>query len=644
MAATMSDYHLFFSPANLPHDWLVNLGILSILMLLVMLWQLRDLWLSRLLALAAMALLLFQPFFSQNTLAPVDPIAIIAVDQSPSMQLGDRPKQTEKIIETLQDKLLDAQLELKQINLAQSATHDTKLFSELMPLIRHENPARIAAVFLITDGQISDTDKAMPWPTDGPPLHTILVDKPNMQQAYIELTQPPDFAIVGDRITLRLRAHWPSQLNGNDETILGLYADDHLSEHKIPLNQWIDLPVVISHPGMNSFILSLPAFRDAVFPATQTAVVNINGIINQTKILWQSSTENPPEYLNNIIGNPNITWVSDRQTTDFGQYDLVILHEILTVQMPDEKWQNALNDYVQHGGNLLWIQSNGPKDALAPKLANLLPLTWQNAATSSLIVPDKYWTHPLVAEIVPDINALSLASAALETPDSAADFLIRNQQNKIVLGLSDNLPGRIAMIAQEDLLNTSPGPKILQNTLRWLIHDPNLSDHEIYARKNEEAAQIEYLGSRNRIISLEVTRPDRSRFELPLNPGDAGLRTAEFPLDQQGAYILSDGKIQRTLVNGNIMVPEFQSAAATSHNLSTLTSLTRGSTIWFSQTPEFELKWVTQAQSGSGNWLPLRTSRAMISTGSTTYPLLPKFLLLLTIAAALAYAWWRESR
>lgn len=640
----MSDYHLFFSPTDLPHGWLLSLGILSVIVLLVMLWQLRDLWLSRVLAFTAMALLLFQPFFSQNTLAPLDPIAIIAVDQSPSMQLGNRPAQAEKIIEALQGKLLDADLEFKQVNLAQSNTHDTKLFTELMPVIRNENPSRVAAIFLITDGQITDANKAIPWPANGPPLHTILVDKPNMQQAYIELSQTPDFAAVGEKINLRIRAHWPSQINGNDETVLSLYADDHLSQHKISLNQWIEIPVTISHPGMNEFILSLPAFKDAVFPATQTAVAKINGILNQTRILWQSSTENPPDWVKDVASNPNIKWTTDSQTTNFSQYDLVILNEMLTQTMPDENWQNALNDYVQHGGNLLWIQSNLPQDALPPKLANLLPVTWQNAAASTLAVPDEYLAHPLVAELVSDIDALSLSSLATAAADSTADILVSNQQNRIVLALADDFPGRIAIIAQEDLLNANPGRAILKNALRWLLHDPALSDHEIYARQNDQTAQIEYLSSRNRVISLEVTRPDRSRFELPITPGDAGLHTAEFPLDQQGAYILSDGTIQRTLVSGNIMVPEFQAAAATSRYLSTLSSLTHGSTIWFSQTPNFELKWVTQAQSGSGNWLPLRASRAMISTGSTTYPLLPKLLLLIIIAAVLAYAWWRESR
>lgn len=74
---------------------------------------------------------------------------------------------------------------------------------------------------------------------------------------------------------------------------------------------------------------------------------------------------------------------------------------------------------------------------------------------------------------------------------------------------------------------------------------------------------------------------------------------------------------------------------------------------WPSQAPPLQVlsdgvvpdvQWVTGRQNRTDDFLALWPSRAMISTGVSIDPLLPKGLLLFLVIGALAFGWWRESR
>lgn len=638
----MNSYDMHISWIDLPMIWWMPVFALLILLLIMIGWQLRSLLLSRLFAVAAFGLLLAMPYVTQTTMAPLEPVALIITDQSPSMQLGNRPEQSAKMAAWLEQQLeKNGEIETQRYDIAQNPQAQTEIAEDIQSIMQQHNPARIAAVFLITDGEIADISR-IKWERNWPPFHALLVGMPHEQQAYIEIDTPPPYAMTGDAMILRLRARWPTANSMHDETILAISSTDRDWQQKINLNEWQQIELPVTHQGMNRFVVSLPPFENAVFPATQTAVVDIQGIPSPINILWQSKRDMPP-WLAALQDDPLVKIETENaKSGHFKNNNLVILDNPLT-----EDFTPALQDkmagYLKNGGRILWLQDLPPTGPLQPRVQEILPVNWDSSDTppSKLMLTPRGMMHPVTANIAPEILDMKIHSAAVPAPQSGAKPLITTENGNAILILSEYYQGRLASVLASDILTNDPElPRVL---MRWLLHDPALSDHAITFREMDDEVQVEYLSDDPTMQSLRITRPDRTSFERQISNQGAGLGSTRFHPDQTGAYLISDGVQRAAYVKGNIMVPEFQSAAATSTKLAPFVQKSGGRILWISTMPEPKLRWVTPPQRGGADWLALHETRAFISTESFTSPLLPKLLLLLLIGSALGYAWWRET-
>ncbi len=640
----MNAFETYIETLSLPAGWILPVIFLAALLLGIIAWQLRSLLMSRLLAVLAFSLLFMTPYVTQATLAPVDPVALVIVDQSASMQLGDRPRQTREMTNWLQQQLQD-KLQLDRYDVAIGAETNTQIFNELMPLIQKYDPARIAAVFLITDGQIADTPPKT-WPHDGPPLHVLLAGKTGEQQAYLEIQPPPPYAVTNTHVQIRIRAHWPAVHSRHTHTILSISSSEKKWQQKIPLNEWAEIQLPVSHRGNNRFILALPKFAEAVFPAAQTAVVDLHGIEGGMKILWQSAAAEPPSWLNTARADPMIQFsIASMDNTEFENYDAVILDQPLShPHLP--AWEQPLLKYLRNGSSVLLFQTTPPADELSPRLAEILPVTWHGTTTgeSPVVVTTAGTNHPITADMVNLLVEQESASAANTNTYSHANFLLTTNKDNVLLAISDVHDGRIASITGSNLIESTAGTELFRRILLWLSHDPDLSSQAISTRYTNGSIEIEYLNNDPAIRALQITRPDQTLFELPVTVQDSGLNTAAFTPNQTGVYMISDGAHESAFIHGNVMTPEFQSATATATKLNAIAQKTGGRIIWIDQTPQPEFQWVTARQNSNGNWLALRETRAFVSTDAVTYPLLPKLFSLLLLGGALSYAWWRETR
>ncbi|HRJ13209.1 MAG TPA: hypothetical protein PKW15_08215, partial [Alphaproteobacteria bacterium] len=382
-------------------------------------------------------------------------------------------------------------------------------------------------------------------------------------------------------------------------------------------------------------------------PATQTAVVNVQAIPGKMKILLQSRQNELSEALNQIALDPMIDLTIDHSLkNNFSDYDMVILDEILTDQVPDSKWQDALAKFMRNGGAILMLQSRAPAGQMTPAVMEALPVIWQETQPENSAVQLTLYSaaHPIIAGSLEKMTDMTLSSSAIAKPGENKSILLENESHAALLAISQLDQGRMAFIAHPEILDRSDGHTLIRQIFQWLTRNPDLSDHAITANIQDNIVKVEYLSSETVIGALRVTRPDRSSFELPLAAQGNGLHSGSFIPDQKGVYVISDGAQDVPLVYGNVMTEEWQRATATSAKLSPLARATGGQIIWLQQNPQPPLRWTTVRQGGMHDWLPLRESRAMVRTGAVTYPAIPKSILLIFIAAALSYAWWRESQ
>jgi len=644
----MSDFRFLFDLTTLPTQWWAAIGLLTILLMALIAWQLRSLLFSRVIALAALAFLFITPYLSHELLSPLDPITLIIVDQSPSMQLGHRPEQMHAALENLQKRLrLYENLQVERYDIGTEDKNATRIFGELLPILKKYNSRQVAAVFLITDGQIDDVPSSQAWPADIP-LHVLLVGAPDEQHVFMELGATPPYAMVGEKIPLQIQPHWRTTDANSLSSLLTLEIGSEKLTQKVTTGVWHTLFLPVRHPGLNQFILQLPKFDDSIFPAAQTNVIDIYGVQDKIRILWQGTANHVPDWLSQLKADKEILIrTAAPDNTDFSDTDIVVLDQPFDQPNTSSNWQAAITQYARHGGAILFLQDSPPQQPILPALQEILPVKWNNPTSanqeSPVVVTIAGLAHPITANLADEISGLPMHANAVANPDSDASILLIDQNHHSLLAEGSRHQNRILAVTNSNLFTAPIGTLLLRNSLLWLLRDPNFTSQTISPIWENHNLKIEYSGDPT-ILALQVIRPDRNSFELPLVDMKSGLKITNFTPDQIGTYRISDGSNEIIFANGDPQEPEWQHSDATPDKLQSLVGATGGQILWLKNTPDPGVRFVTWRQSGGADWFALRQSRANLVTGSTLTPLLPKPLLLCLVLAALSYAWWREGR
>jgi hypothetical protein len=649
MAATMNKFEFSSSLLNIPNTWPLPLIGLVVVLIALFAWYLRDLLLSRIYAVIAIATLSITPYLTQYTMAALEPVAMVIVDRSPSMQLADRPAMINKTLSQLQAALRKQEdLNIIRHDIKSTSNERTIIFTEILKEIKKIRPQRIAAVFVITDGQITDVPNPKDWGSDMPPLHIFLIGQKNEQQAFIRTAAVPNFLDVGQTAKLRLRANWPDQTTTANDTILSVQSSNLAWQKRIPLNQWTNISLPISHPGENKFILSIPNFDRTKFPATQTTLVNIYGLQNAVRLGWQNHSDQQPDFLSLLTRDPMIALnLLPSENINFQDYDYIILNQPFDA-VKNHAWQMALVHYLRRGGKVILIQTNATDQQIIPELQSWLPGDWQGQNKPEKRAADvtkQGLSHPMTADLPSAITELNLNSQIKQRTNSDFTTLLEDKVGHSLLAIRKYQSGRMIYISDSDLLHASIGKLLLPRLLLWLAGDPNHETQTIVAKEtHDDMVQVEYFGHNHEIQSLNITKPDRSEFELLLQWDNDAQMSGRFAAPQAGVYLISDGQSTIPYVKGNVMTPELQEATATDRQLAPLVKASGGRILWTNTMDKLSFSWTNSPQQNSQNILSLRFSQPVIRTNASTTPLLPKTATLVIVMAALFYAWWRESQ
>ena len=178
--------------------WLLLFAGLAGLGLLVHGWrQGVSVW-PRALAITLLLLALAGPEVVRNEATEIADIALVVVDDSQSMHLGERAKQSTAAVAELQKKLSALpHLETRIVTLAPSIKPEdgTKLFGAIDQALADIPKSRLAGVILVTDGQVHDVpDQAR----IGAPLHALLAGGPDERDRRLVMETVPAFGMVGD--------------------------------------------------------------------------------------------------------------------------------------------------------------------------------------------------------------------------------------------------------------------------------------------------------------------------------------------------------------------------------------------------------------------------------------------------------------
>src|ERR1700722_17128792 len=190
--------HIIFAPM-LPLWMLASMGIAALLVVILALTRRARGTFLRGLGVGLLLLVLANPSLIEEQREPLKDTALLVVDDSASMQIGDRAAQETKAYDALGKKLAGfSDLDVETVHV--KGDTETDLFHALAPKLAAIPHDRLAGVIALTDGQVHDS----PESAFSAPLHALMAGHHDEIDRRLAIKQAPAYGIVGKQVTLTL--------------------------------------------------------------------------------------------------------------------------------------------------------------------------------------------------------------------------------------------------------------------------------------------------------------------------------------------------------------------------------------------------------------------------------------------------------
>ena len=192
---------LRFEPL-LPLWLIVGVGALALLIVAVAAVRRARGTIWRLAAFAVLLLWLAGPRLVQETRDNLPDIGLLVVDQTASMQVGDRAAMTDAAAAAIKEEAKQfPDLELRTATVEEKGDAGTLLFGDVERAVGEIPASRLAGIVAITDGQIHDVPDRV---SRGVPLNVLIPAKGEETDRRLRVIEAPGFGIVGKPVTIRV--------------------------------------------------------------------------------------------------------------------------------------------------------------------------------------------------------------------------------------------------------------------------------------------------------------------------------------------------------------------------------------------------------------------------------------------------------
>ncbi len=588
-----------FTPL-VPQAVLIALAVAALLVLIVAVWRRAQGTVLRALAFAVLIFWLAGPRLVRETRESLPDIALLAIDQTASMHVGDRARLTDAASATLAREAAKVPgLELRTITVPDAPEDGgTRLFSAIDRALGDIPAAQRAGVIAITDGQAHDAPAAGAPDHIGAPLHVLIPAHGEETDRRIRIVSAPGFGIVGHSVTVRLAIDdlgaKPPADGVPPMARLTMRRDGEPPETQpIPVGQpvSIDLPVTRAGPSVVEFTAApLPG---EVSTLNNRAVITINGVRDRLRVLLISGEPHPGErtWRRLLKADPAVDLVHftilrpperDDMTplnelaliafpvrelfqVKLHDFDLVILDRFQNRGLLPQPYLRNIADYVTDGGALLLSagpEFSGPGSLAASPLGAVLPA--RPASVGAVVeepfrprVSDLGQRHPVTAGLAPAAPGAPGAAPhwgvwyrRIAPADATGEVVMTSADADPLLILDRVGRGRTALLLSDQIWLWSrghdgggPQAELLRRLAHWLMQEPELEENALVATASRGQLHIE-----RRSIDpaaapdLTVTDPDGKTTTAKLAPAATpGIATADIAASAEGVWRISDG-------------------------------------------------------------------------------------------------------
>jgi hypothetical protein len=676
--------------------WLLAaLGALCLIVLIPAAWRRAPGVVWRAGAFAVLLLWLAGPRLVQETRETLPDIGLLVIDQTASMQVGERARlaaQARAAIEAKAGRLPDFQL--RTIVVPEGGSDGTRLFAAIDRALADIPRGRLAGIVAVTDGQVHDI------PTQPPPapLHVLIPARGEETDRRVRVIEAPSYGLVGHSVQLRVAIEDLGVAHPTGAARLTIRRDGEPPRvESVPIGREQTIEVPITRAGPTVVDLQGEKLPGAVTDLNNRAVVEINGVRDRLRVLLVSGEPNPGErtWRRLLKADPAVDLVhftilrppeKDDMTplnelaliafpvrelfqVKIKQFDLIILDRFQNRGILPPVYLRNIADYVRGGGALLLTV--GPEYASAASLAASplgIALPAQPAGGGQGVVDAPFrpavtslgTRHP-VTEDLPGWQAAGapswgewyrrIAPASVQgevllssppgDPDGAQPLLVLDHFGE----------GRTAMLLSDQIWLWSrghdgggPQAELLRRIAHWLMKEPELEENALTA--HVEAGHL-LIARRSTDVSppldVTVTDPDGAARHLRLTPAGPGRAGLSVPATTPGVWAVTDGQLAAYAASGTSNPREFEDLRATASLIGPLARASGGGVHWLAPDGAPDLRRTEpEAEASGGGWIGLRRNRDHLVTGIAALPLLPPWLALPLILGLAVVAWRRE--
>ena len=658
-----------------------------------------TLW--RLGAIAVVLAALANPALVEEKRKPIADVALVVVDDSDSMAIGDRRAQVQAARETLKRKLGQQEgLEVREtvlppahIQLGSERPGGTRLIEAMRSALVDVPAERLAGVVLLTDGQVHDVPAALPPELGGAPLHALIAGRRNERDRLIVVEQSPRFGVVGRQVSAKFRVEDPA---GGTAPVTLSVGGEVVQKLDVPVGKSIELPITVGNPGANVVELEVAPGPSELTLDNNRALFTINGVRDRLRVLLVSGEPYQGEraWRNLLKSDPAVdlvhfTILRTPQKDDFTpvrelslivfpmrelfeqklkEFDLIIFDRYESGNLITRDYFRNISEYVKGGGALL--VSVGPvfatqRSLYRTPLGAILPAAPLGDVLESGFKPkitEIGQRHPVTAD-------LPQAGAPGKEPEWGRWFRVvtsRVEHGNNVLSGADNQPlvvldrvgqGRVAQIMSDQLWlwnrgidGGGPQPELVRRVAHWLMKEPDLEEEALRATAVGGHIEITRRTLATAFSPVTMTSPGTppaggATRSLNFQEVSPGLGRVVVDVDKPGLYRFDDGTLRAVAAVGNPDPLEFSDVRATDTKLKPLVEASNGALLWLADQPDPDIRSVRPGRAAGGSdWIGLRRNEGYTIAGINQTPLLPGILVAIAFLMALGSAWWREGR
>ena len=631
---------------------------------------------------------LADPVLVEQERIPVDDVAVVVVDESPSQRIGNRVAETQASVERLTtrlDRLRGVEPRVIRAGADGARSDGTALFDAVERALANVPRGRIGATFLVTDGQVHDApaeaaDLALPGP-----VHALLTGAPGERDRRLVVERAPRFGLVGRTVEIEVSIRDREGAAAEVELRRDGAAVRTIT---VPAGRSVRIPFRLEHAGANILQLQASSAEGEIFDGNNRAVVQVNGVRERLRVLLVSGEPHAGErvWRNFLKADPSVDLIHftilrppDKQDSTpvrelaliafpvrelfeekIDEFDLIIFDRYhRRGVLPGLYFENIVR-YVQNGGAVLNVAGPAAASPLSlhrTALGDILPGRPSGSVIKGGLRPQITLygrRHPVTADLVgADGEGPSWGRWFRQVAVAAGrgETLMDGAGRQPLLMLDRIGEGRVAQLLSDHIWlwargfeGGGPHAEILRRLAHWLMKEPGLEEEAISARVEGNELVIVSRSASDEHGEITVTAPSGAVRTLVLEKGAGGRARAALPVEEIGIYRIGDGRRSAVIAVGNPNPKEFADMRASPEPLANAAALSGGGIAWLRDGLP-DLRRVRPGRPASGSqWMGVVANRDYRVASVRETPLLPPLAVLLLGLGALVWAWRREGR